>query len=416
MEEIRSQVDVLQANKTCDEDGKEAGVVQGSDSQENVVQSSQSQGLFLPEEENLDNQVRAVESPVELLASLEEMVPETGIIRRTKSGKELAVKVAKAYRDARAPRIQNKPGKPKYDGMAGKKFPLLCPDFALDEPNLSDISVGISLYFYTLRKLAILFFVLFIIGIPSIVVGLIANPDSYNNFKHNGVSALQVFTVAAMFKATADQKYGCSETICTFPTGEVRTETIASIIIYFDLVSCLALLLAIPFFRRTFRRIEETIDDENITAKDFSVMVWGIPKDCTSGKVRDHFEYMPGSGAIQVKTEGEEPVTAGVSTSDDVEVIAMNTPRHADGPVEISNPNHLVRGNMIFPLDDVEPRAVSGDLVETDDAAKAENNAPAEAVAVNESDGDPSRSSDFIDASADLVMAGNFGNPGTSPP
>jgi hypothetical protein len=74
--------------------------------------------------------------------------------------------------------------------------------------------------------------------------------------------------------------------VCVLRDGsEVDARYVAEVIVYCDLACCLALLLCVPLIRRLFRRYAEAVDEGNITAGDYSIMVWGLPRVVTGMQV-----------------------------------------------------------------------------------------------------------------------------------
>lgn len=98
---------------------------------------------------------------------------EASIIKDRKA----AVQEAKAYASDRQPRVMSKPGKPEYEKLEGQKYPLSCPVFDPEKPCIADLGIGVSLYFTTLKRLMVVFFLMFLLGIPSLTITFMANPN-----------------------------------------------------------------------------------------------------------------------------------------------------------------------------------------------------------------------------------------------
>jgi hypothetical protein len=94
--------------------------------------------------------------------------------------REEAVKEALANRERNEPRVPNKE-LDGYSGLSGGKFPLTVPGFSTERPNLGDFGVGVCLYFETLRVFSLVFFAMFLLGIPSLVLTFAANPDAVSS-------------------------------------------------------------------------------------------------------------------------------------------------------------------------------------------------------------------------------------------
>lgn len=78
----------------------------------------------------------------------------------------------------------------RYEAKAGKPFPVFCPDFHDKKPNVADLSIGVALYFDTLRLLSNAFLLIFIFTIPSVIITFVANASTAEGTLSGGLSGL----------------------------------------------------------------------------------------------------------------------------------------------------------------------------------------------------------------------------------
>jgi hypothetical protein len=131
-----------------------------------------------PEEKEGENAAVHEGGPIERAEAQGDGAPSAkGIDIEAPWNREEAVKEALANRERNEPRVPNKEVG-GYSGLSGGKFPLMAPSFSAERPNLGDFGVGICLYFETLRVFSLVFFAMFLLGIPSLVLTFAANPDA----------------------------------------------------------------------------------------------------------------------------------------------------------------------------------------------------------------------------------------------
>ena len=134
-----------------------------------------------PEEKEGENAAAHEGGPIERAQAQGDGAPSAkGIDIEAPWNREEAVKEALANRERNEPRVPNKEVD-GYSGLSGGKFPLTAPSFSADRPNLGDFGVGISLYIETLRVFSLVFFAMFLLGIPSLVLTFAANPDAVSS-------------------------------------------------------------------------------------------------------------------------------------------------------------------------------------------------------------------------------------------
>jgi hypothetical protein len=70
----------------------------------------------------------------------------------------------------------------------------MAPTYSETKPNLGDMGIGISLYFDTVKILGWMFLLMFICGVPSIIVTFVANPEAVAQAVEGGgpLAALKV--------------------------------------------------------------------------------------------------------------------------------------------------------------------------------------------------------------------------------
>lgn len=160
------------------------------------------------------------------------------------------------------------------------------------------MGIGLSLYFDTVKLIGYSFFAMFIFGLPSLIITFLANPEAAEKARQEGgeMAVLKVFTVAAIFKTSSADQYGCDSETCFLRTGQtVSTQLLVSIMVYLDLVYCIVFLYCIKKIEERFQRMTQDVDDDNISAADYTVSVWGIPKDCTEAQLKEHFDKYDGN-------------------------------------------------------------------------------------------------------------------------
>jgi len=117
--------------------------------------------------------------------------------------------------------MQNQPRVPPKDAyaesferswrQAGQPFSLCIPVLSEKEPNLSDLGVGICLYFETLRAYGLLFLLLFMVNAPCIIMTFLVNPSAHTDALENGglFDVFLIGTVAALLKGIYILIYRC---------------------------------------------------------------------------------------------------------------------------------------------------------------------------------------------------------------
>jgi len=164
------------------------------------------------------------------------------------------------------------------------------------------MGVGVALYFYTVRTAMIAFLFLFLFLTPSIVITFLANPSAAEEAaEESPLAALKVFTVAALFSESGASsvntsgggspgKLGCSAHVCNLGVGApIKTDIVAAAIVWLDLLVCLILFAALPVLRRKYLRLVSKIDDDNVSAADYALLVRGVPSDVTESELKAHF-------------------------------------------------------------------------------------------------------------------------------
>eukprot|EP00284_Hemiselmis_tepida_P009660 CAMPEP_0174918126 /NCGR_PEP_ID=MMETSP1355-20121228/2893_1 /TAXON_ID=464990 /ORGANISM="Hemiselmis tepida, Strain CCMP443" /LENGTH=558 /DNA_ID=CAMNT_0016163285 /DNA_START=155 /DNA_END=1828 /DNA_ORIENTATION=+ len=217
------------------------------------------------------------------------VAPQDGPIKDRGTARELA----RQYRSRHMPRIPRK-NLELYKGREDQSYPLNTPIFKKDRPSLADMGIGVSLYFETVQILTYVFVGMFVVCIPSIVLSLMANPSGAPDAGggEGALAKMAIVTVAGIFRQPGSP-YGCDTETCLFRDGsQLDTVTAVSIIVFADLGCCLILLTAVPLMRILFRRYAEAVDEGNVTAADYSVMVWGLPRRTTGKQVKDHFDRL----------------------------------------------------------------------------------------------------------------------------
>jgi hypothetical protein len=100
-----------------------------------------------------------------------------------------------------------------------------------------------------------------------------------------------------MFKATGSGTYGCDGETCTlFGGGTVSARLLASIVVYLDLAYSALFLIALPLLRS---RLAAHAGAAKASVAEFSVVVWGLPRDARPEEIHAHFDWVDGPGGTR---------------------------------------------------------------------------------------------------------------------
>ena len=203
------------------------------------------------------------------------------------------------------------PAKELYESSKSgspEPFSLCLPVFSQREPNLSDLGVGICLYFDTLRAYGVLFFGLFLLNSLSIIITFATNPMAGKEAMEDGgvLAIFRVITIGAMFQGSVSNTKGCNEDVCVlapelgldgtvFGTpAVVPLKYVSMALSYLDLLSAIIFLLFTGWFRRRINRMDRKIDDNTISLSDYSVLVSNLSRRTTSLALKAHFDIYNG--------------------------------------------------------------------------------------------------------------------------
>jgi chemotaxis protein histidine kinase CheA len=157
----------------------------------------------------------------------------------------------------------------------GKYLPVWRSTFA----DIEMLGTGIGLWFRTLKAMSLYFFVM---SIPTMMI-----LGNYLYLYYNPDSDLSEDTMEVLARLTTGVAATTAQTK-TVAGWDIRTVMFAISVI--DCFAVLVFLLLIAYLRKRQARYIEENDDAVISLPDYSVMVWGIPKDATEDEVSRHFE------------------------------------------------------------------------------------------------------------------------------
>ena len=232
----------------------------------------------------------------------------------TDHGITMVTDLEQGVQDAIETRTKNQPRVPVKDEYVGSQcapgpFPLGTPVFSRTQPNLSDLGMGICLYFDTLRAYGFLFLGLFLLNSASIVITFLTNPSAGRDALEQGgiLAAIRVVTIGAMFKGTLSNTKGCDAERCLiapelgmdgtiFGTpAALPMNYVTMALAYLDLASAVVFLFFTAWYQRRIQRIAREVDRNTISLADYSVWVTNVPANISSETVKAHFDRYDGT-------------------------------------------------------------------------------------------------------------------------
>ena len=216
-----------------------------------------------------------------------------------------SVEEAMEYRDEEHPRIQGARGLEPYPLKIG----------------IGDMGVefgpGIALYFNFLQWMSALFFILFVLNIPTIMIAHAAKYYGPYSASRNSTGFQQMWDAEYDMASTTfgsiapdDVQEGDWLKYTNEDVGLVLSLTKTDFLYgaaMADILGCILFLVMCVFFARRQRQIVRAVDEDSIEITDYSVMIKGLPEDATDKEeVRCFFELKFGKvvDAVLAKNDG----------------------------------------------------------------------------------------------------------------
>jgi hypothetical protein len=162
---------------------------------------------------------------------------------------------------------------------------------------------GVSSYFKFIKWMGIVYFILFVVHLPVIVInsfGTVVSDD-----EGIGLAALALTTLGNLgSNATAITLPGCnaellSESSLEYPCTLDRAST-GALYAWLDAAGCLVALVAFEWLKVYEVREGDKVDRNTVTASDFAVHVKWVPPQTTERELKKHFERVVGCAVAKV--------------------------------------------------------------------------------------------------------------------
>lgn len=177
---------------------------------------------------------------------------------------------------------------------------------------------GVSSYFKTTKWFVGLFLLLSLLQLPAIV--LLWHGAGADETAVGGVDAVSSFTLGNLGDGvnvtTVTLPYSfCGQVAGYFGldyapasgTGcQISKSSIAYFLSHLDLVGAVCMLALWAYLKRMSVVEQETVDAEQLTVDDYTVMVRALPPNCTVAQIQDHFETITGCKIAEVHVARDE--------------------------------------------------------------------------------------------------------------
>ena len=156
------------------------------------------------------------------------------------------------------------------------------------------MSDGMELYFYILKSLVVLFFVLSLLAVPLLVIATAGNDNLAMSAAYPAAQTLG--------NVGYDRNSARAEAFCKDQNGdkpcksmryiyslEVWATWVTFVISAYELLSCVCMIAATVFLVMKVNQLSQQIDDDMSTPSDFTVFVRNLPKDTSESALIAHF-------------------------------------------------------------------------------------------------------------------------------
>lgn len=160
--------------------------------------------------------------------------------------------------------------------------------------DLGSLGLGIEMYFTYLKYVATTFTIMSIIVTPSILLTKSGNGFLSSEIDSFGLGYFSIGNLGLHPSLNnSDLCHPNGNVNCTtgFQENIISTDPhqVSLIISYLDLLSCVCFIVSVQFLRNQLRNTIKTNDIDNVTPKDFTVEVIGLPCDATEEEIIEHF-------------------------------------------------------------------------------------------------------------------------------
>jgi hypothetical protein len=173
------------------------------------------------------------------------------------------------------------------------------PFFATTLDDLGTMGVGIMLYFQMIRNLCILFLVCSIVAVPSIMLNAggdgIANQDAdsaqlvYLSLGNRRADDCTIADNMMVDLSSCKLEKSLIKLDSIGYEQEWASEDVAYTIMSLDLVYSAIFVIFIVFMTTSIDNVVAEVDEDNVSAADYAVLVRGFPKSATEEQIRQFF-------------------------------------------------------------------------------------------------------------------------------
>ena len=176
-------------------------------------------------------------------------------------------------------------------GAVSRKLPVESHTLSTHIP-----PAGMALYFRLIVYLSTFFFVASLAALPALLLNAGGQRLSEEDSDGLGLAALSLGNLGPPKTKAFQQNDTLSndDFVVTMPFFGSRytLAEAASVTTYADFAYSVLFLLFALWWTRKLHATERSVDDENVTAADYSVFVRGLPRNTTVAEVRAHFDAL----------------------------------------------------------------------------------------------------------------------------